>query len=107
MAETTMETTTDTMRLSPVACAYPDDEYKNLQIEIILPGVKKEDISFKITDISFYIRAKKEGITYVDSYSICCPVNPEKAVANYSNGVLKVTVPYLQPLENLVDVKIE
>jgi len=97
----------ETLRLSPVTCAYPDDKYENLQIEVVLPGVEKEDISFKITDVSFYVRARKEGVTYLDSYSISCPVNPGKAVAKYSNGVLKVTVPYLQPLENLVDVKIE
>ncbi len=68
---------------------------------------KKQDISFKITDVSFYVKAKKEGVTYLDSYAICCPVNPDKAVANYSNGGLKVTVPYLKPLDELVDVKIE
>ncbi|MGA9187802.1 MAG: hypothetical protein WB014_04370 [Methanosarcina sp.] len=28
-------------------------------------------------------------------------------VANYSNGVLKVTVPYQQPFEKAVDVIIE
>lgn len=97
----------DTLELPPAICAYPDDKYENLEIEVILPGVEKEDISFKLTDVSFYVRAKKEGVTYLDSYSICCPVNPEKAVAKYSNGVLKVTVPYLQPLEKLVNVKIE
>lgn len=97
----------ETLKLSPVTCAYPDDKYENLEIEVVLPGVEKEDISFKLTDVSFYVRAKKEGVTYLDSYSICCPVNPEKAVAKYSNGVLKVTVPYLQPLEKLVNVKIE
>ncbi len=52
-------------------------------------------------------KAEKEGVTYLDSYQICCQVNPNKAVANYSNGVLKVTVPFLKPLEGLVDVKIE
>ncbi len=44
---------------------------------------------------------------YLDSYSICCPIDPEKTVAKYSNGVLKVTTPYQQLLEKLVDVKIE
>ena len=71
----------ETLRLSPVTCAYPDDKYENLQIEVVLPGVEKEDISFKIIDVSFYVRARKEGVTYLDSYSICCPVNPGKAVA--------------------------
>lgn len=56
----------ETLRLSPVISAYPDDKYENLLIEVILPGVEKKDISFN-----------------------------------------KVSVPYQQPLEKLVDVKIE
>lgn len=43
---------------------------------------------------------------YLDGNSISCPVDPEKTVAK-SKGVLKVTAPYQQPLEKLVDVKIE
>ena len=97
----------DVLRLSPVICAYPDDKYENLLIDVVLPGVEKKDISFKLTEDSFYIKAKKEGVLYLDSYSTCCPVEPEKAVAKYSNGVLKVTVPYQEPLEKLVNVKIE
>ncbi len=97
----------DILRLSPVISAYPDDKYENLEIEIVLPGVEKKDISFKITEDGFYIRASKEGVEYADSYAVCCPVSPEKAVARYSNGVLKVTVPYQQPFENAMDVKIE
>ena len=97
----------DVLRLSPVICTYPDDKYENLQIEVVLPGVEKKDISFKIDENSFYVKAGKQGVDYLDSYSICCPVDPEKAVAKYSNGVLKVTVPYQQPLEKLVNVKID
>jgi HSP20 family molecular chaperone IbpA len=97
----------ETLRQSPDICAYPDEKYENLQIEVTLPGVEKENISFKIAEDSFYVRAKKEGIEYADSYAICCPVIPEKAVAKYSNGVLKVTVPYQQPFEKALDVKIE
>jgi HSP20 family molecular chaperone IbpA len=97
----------DTLKVSPSICAYPDDKYENLEIEVVLPGVEKKDISFKITEDGFYVRATKEGVEYADSYAICCPVSPEKAVARYSNGVLKVTVPYQQPFEKVVDVKIE
>ncbi len=97
----------ETLRLSPVISVFPDDNYENLEIEVILPGVEKKDVSFKITSDSFYVSGKKEGVTYLDSYSIGCPVEPEKATAKYSNGILKVTVPYEKPLEKLVDVKIE
>ena len=97
----------DVLRLSPVFCMYPDDKFENVTVEMVLPGVEKKDISFKISDNGFYVRATKEGVEYADSYAFFCPVEPEKAVANYSNGVLKVTVPYQQPSEKLVNVKIE
>ncbi len=97
----------ETLRLSPVISVFPDDKYENLEIEVILPGVEKKDVSFKLTSDSFYVSGKKEGVMYLDSYSIGCPVEPEKATAKYSNGILKVTVPYEKPLEKLVDVKIE
>jgi HSP20 family protein len=94
-------------RLSPSICVYPDDKFENVTIEVVLPGVEKKGVSFKISDSGFYVRARKEGVEYVDSYAFCCPVEPEKAVANYSNGLLKVTVPYKFTLEKLVNVKIE
>lgn len=97
----------EALRLSPVISAFPDDKYENLLIEVILPGVEKKDISFKLTSDSFFVSGKKEGVTYLDSYPTGCPVVPEKAVAKYLNGILRVTVPYQMPLEKLVDVKIE
>jgi HSP20 family protein len=95
------------LRLSPSICVYPDDKFENVTIEVVLPGVEKKDVSFKISDSGFYVRARKEGVEYADSYAFCCPVEPEKAVANYSNGILKATVPYKQLVEKLVDVKIK
>jgi HSP20 family molecular chaperone IbpA len=95
------------MILSPVTCMYPDDKYENLILEVVLPGVEKKDISLKLTEDSFYVAANKAGVKYLDSYSTCCPVAPEKAIAKYADGVLKVTVPYQKPLEKLVDVKID
>jgi len=98
---------TGVLRLSPAICVYPDDTCENTTVEVILPGVEKKDISFKISDSGFYVKATKEGVEYADTYAFCCPVEPEKAVANYSNGILKVTVPYQRALEKLVNVKIE
>jgi HSP20 family protein len=97
----------ETMILSPVVCSYPDDDYENFIIEAVLPGVEKKDISLKLTEDSYYIAASKVGVKYVDSDSTCCPIVPEKAVAKYADGVLKVTVPYQKPLDKLFTVKIE
>ena len=43
----------EALRISPVISVYPDDKYENLQIEVILPGIEKKDISFKIDENSF------------------------------------------------------
>lgn len=41
----------ETMILVPVVCSYPDDDYENLIIEAVLPGVEKKDISLKLTEL--------------------------------------------------------
>lgn len=94
------------LRIAPSMLAYPDENHENLIIEIELPGVKKEDIKFKMHDDSFYVTATKEGIEYNGSYATCCPIKPDKAEGKYENGLLIVTVPYKDPLEDAVEVKI-
>ncbi|HDP98110.1 MAG TPA: Hsp20/alpha crystallin family protein, partial [bacterium] len=78
-----------------------------LMVEIELPGVAKKDIHFKLHEDSFYINASKEGVEYITSYSICCPVKAEQAEAKYADGLLTVKVPYKQPFEDAVEVKIQ
>ena len=97
----------EVLRLSPDVCVYPDDTSENATVEVVLPGVEKKDISFKLSDNGFYIKATREGVEYAATYAFCCAVEPEKAVAKYSNGLLKVTVPYKQIPEKIVKVKID
>ena len=44
-------------KVAPRVFAYPDEEHRNLLVEIELPGVAKKDISFKLHEDSFYIHA--------------------------------------------------
>jgi len=98
----------NTVLISPNVCAYPtDEEHAKLHIEIELPGVKKEDIKFKLHEDSFYIRAKKGDIEYVGSYAVCCPVLPKEAKATFKDGLLTVEVPYQDTLADAIDVPIE
>jgi HSP20 family protein len=48
----------------------------------------------KISETGSCIKAINEGVENKRKLSICCPVIPGKAVANYSNGMLKITAPY-------------
>ena len=77
------------------------------KIEIQLPGVEKEQISLKLHDDSFFIKGETEDTIYIGSYAICCPVNPEEAKAVYKQGLLKIEVPFNEPVYHSVDVKIE
>jgi len=75
-------------KMAADVCSYVDDERKNLNLEISIPGVKKEDIKLKLLS------------------AFCCPVDAKDATAKYENGVLKITVPFRDPMEGAHDVAI-
>ena len=95
------------VRMTPDILSCSDDK-GNMEIEINLPGVKKENIELKMVVDGFFIRAIREetGVEYVGTYAFCCGVVPEKAVARYYDGKLSILVPYREATET-VDIKIQ
>ena len=98
---------TDILMPLSVISAHPDDEFENMLIGINLPEVEKKDITFKINEDRFYIKATKEKVEYTENYKVCCPIGSEKAVSNHSNFISKVKVPSQQPFEKAMNVKIQ
>ncbi|MFW9952387.1 MAG: Hsp20/alpha crystallin family protein [Candidatus Thorarchaeota archaeon] len=92
---------------SPEICAWADDENDNYHIEVTLPGVEKDSIKLKMHEDSFFISGETDNTIYVGSYSICCPVKAVESKANYKNGVLKIDVPFKDPMEDAIEIKIE
>ncbi|MDD3246450.1 MAG: Hsp20 family protein [Methanosarcina sp.] len=95
------------VKMSPDIFPCSDDE-GNLDIEIEMFGVKKENIELKMVEDGFFVRAKREenGVGYAGTYAFCCGVVPEKAVARYADGKLYVKVPYRESTET-VNVEIQ
>jgi HSP20 family molecular chaperone IbpA len=93
-------------RVAPEVCSYTDDEHTTLTLEISIPGVAKENITLKMHEDSFALRAPREETEYVTTLSFCCPVNPDKAEARYENGLLTVKIPFKDPLEDAISVPI-
>lgn len=93
--------------LSPSIYGYADDENSKYHIEVELPGVDKESISLKMLEDSFYIKGETDKTLYVGSYAICCPVKPKDAKASYIDGLLKVEVPFKDPMEDAINISIE
>ena len=93
--------------LSPEVCSWADDESNTYKIEIQLPGVEKDTIKLKMHNDSFFIKGETEDTTYIGSYTVCCPINPEEAKARYKNGLLKIEVPFKEPEFHSIEIDIE
>ncbi|MGA8180829.1 MAG: Hsp20/alpha crystallin family protein [Desulfobacterales bacterium] len=94
------------VKLAPNIFSYPDFEHADLHMEISLGGVKKEDITLRMSDDSFFIRVPQDDFEYVTSMRFDCPVKASEARANFEYGVLKVVIPFKDRLEEGIPVKV-
>ena len=75
-----------------------DHDREKYHIEVELPGVSKEKIELEFGEQGFCVKASRDDVVFNACYSLAHTVDPKKADAKFENGLLKVTVPFKQPI---------
>lgn len=97
-------------------------EYKEYVVEVALAGVQRENIDVKVRDGQLHIDVahddtpENENVSYVRrgiskrkgqlSFQLGEKVNIKKITSAYVDGLLKVTVPIVQPEVVNIDIKV-
>ena len=100
MPEYRMKVATDTV-------AYADAANRKLVVEFAIPGAPAETVDVKILQDSVHLIAPARDIEYVASLALGWPVKPDKAEATYEHGLLRIEVPFKDPMEDAVKVVIK
>ena len=95
------------IRVAPSTVAYADRENHKLVVEFALPGAPTDTIDVKILADSVHLIAPARDIEYVSALALGWPVKPDQAEATYEHGLLRIEVPFKDPMEDAVRVAIK
>src|SRR5512142_3129795 len=95
------------MKVAPDTVAYADGANHKLVVEFAIPGAPTETIEVKILEDSVHLTAPARDIEYVAALALGWPVKPDKAEATYDHGLLRIEVPFTDPMEDAVKVAVK
>jgi HSP20 family molecular chaperone IbpA len=95
------------IKLAPDTVAYADGDSHKLIVEFAIPGAPTETIDVQILADSIHLTAPARDTEYVAALALSWPVKPEKAEATYNHGLLRIEVPFKDPMEDAVKVAIK
>ena len=94
-------------KVSPHTVGYADAENRKLLVEFAIPGAPADTIDLKMLEDSVHLSALARDIEYVASLALGWAVKPDKAEATYEHGLLRIEVPFKDPMEDAVKVVIK
>jgi len=95
------------IKVAPSTVAYADVESRKLVVEFAIPGAPTETVDVKILEDSIHLTAPARDVEYVSALALGWPVKPGKAEATYEHGLLRVEVPFKDPMEDAVKIAIK
>ena len=94
------------IKVAPKTVAYADQEKHKLVVEFAIPGAPTDTIDLKVLPKSVHLTAPARDIEYVSTQALAWPVKPDEAEASYAHGLLRIEVPFKDPMEDAVKVAI-
>ncbi len=94
------------IKVAPNTVAYADAENHKLVVEFAIPGAPTDTVDVKILEDSIHLTAPARDVEYVAALALGWPVKPVKAEATYEHGLLRIEVPFKDPMEDAVKVAI-
>jgi HSP20 family molecular chaperone IbpA len=76
-------------------------------VEFAIPGAPTDTIDLKLLPDSVHLTAPAMDVVYVSGHALAWPVKPDKAEAIYAHGMLRIEVPFKDPMEDAVKVAIK
>ena len=95
------------IRVAANTVAYADGENNKLVVEFAIPGAPTDTIDLKLLPDSIHLTAPARDIEYVSALALAWPVKPDKAEAIYEHGLLRIEVPFKDPMEDAVKVAVK
>jgi len=95
------------IKVAPNTVAYADAETHKLAVEFAIPGAPTETIDVKILEDSIHLTAPARDVEYVAALALGWPVKPREAEATYEHGLLRIEVPFKDPMEDAFKVAIK
>src|SRR2546422_11215263 len=95
------------IRVAPNTVSYADEAKNKLVVEFAIPGAPTETIDLKLLPDSVHLTAPAKDIEYVTALALAWRVKPDKAEAIYEHGLLRIEVPFKDPMEDALKVAIE
>jgi HSP20 family molecular chaperone IbpA len=95
------------MKVAPDTVAYADSDNRKLVVEFAIPGAPADTVDLKILKDSVHLTAPARDVEYVASLALGWMVKPDKAEATYEHGLLRIEVPFKDPMEDAVKIDIK
>ena len=95
------------IKVAPNTVAYADAETHKLAVEFAIPGAPTDTIDVKILEDSIHLTAPARDVEYVAALALGWPVKPREAQATYEHGLLRIEVPFKDPMEDAFKVTIK